>query len=136
MSDKIFTDEVKKQLEGIIPCAVNSTRAITPDCFDGIPAEYQPVFKIKGLTKADVIEMENLTKHYVENKVSDYDGYYNFIWNHITNWSNLYDLNTGKELKYDRQNFEAFPAVLVLSLFREYQIMNGVIDRAKEALTL
>lgn len=145
MSDMTFTDEVRRSLEGLLPCTVNSYHKFTPKIFseNGIDKKYWPIFQMKTLNARDMEEAQRLTDYATaENKI-EICGTYDFVRKKVVGWENLIDIIDGSKIEYKRDSekntdpnlFQEFPVKLVMQLYSELFVISGVSEREDKALT-
>lgn len=110
-----MTDELRKQMAGLLPMTKSSTYKYTPTMFMVVDEEYRPVFEIKQFTNEDMIKVKELVIKEIDtgNKkkinIKEIDDrnteYMKLLFNVLVGWDNLYDLGTGNEFVFDG-NFE------------------------------
>ena len=105
----VITDEIKKQLIGLLPFDADATEEYTPTPFEKVPEKFRPVFTIRPLKQVErermslyinklaVMEsMETKQKESMElnDKMND------IIRQCVVSFGNYYDIGTKKLIKY------------------------------------
>ena len=110
MNKIVMTDEVRRQMAGLLPMNSSSTYKYTPDLFKDIPEEFRPVFEIKQFTNMEILKAKELIvselgspkKKVVIKEVDERNAeYMKLCHNVLVGWDNLYDLGSGELFIYD-----------------------------------
>lgn len=136
MEKIVMTEELRKQMAGLLPMNSSSTYKYTPDVFSSVDESFRPVFEIKQFNNITMLKVKELVvKDLDTNKkkftIKDMDDrnteYMKLLHGVLVGWENLYDLGTGELFDYDG-NFEtlmALPETIRTDIFTEALKISG-----------
>jgi hypothetical protein len=147
MEKRILTEEVRRELLGLVPFSVNSTDDFTPAVFlkkngNGefiLPEEFRPVFKIRCFT---VEEKRKVTKMLVNIKEAAEETVRESTRTVVVGWKNLFDAGSSQEIVFkpaqdggaDPELFSGIPASVAGALLFHASKISGIIDAEKLGL--
>jgi len=131
-----MTDELRKQMAGLLPMNRTSTYKYTPEAFDSIDESFRPVFEIKQFTNMSMLKVKELVVKEIDtNKkkinIKDIDDrnteYMKLLHEGLVGWDNLYDLGTGELFDYDGkfETMMALPEGIRTDIFSEALKISG-----------
>lgn len=140
MTDMIFNEKTRQELEGLLPCAVCVTKTFKPtSIFEGKVQKYCPSFQLSGITMGDMDRIKALSKYAKDIGQIDIQETYKFVAAHVKGWDNLFDIANNTEIKYSDENRElvvgSFPVGLIVAIQEELYNMAGITEREKQNLT-
>ena len=147
MNKRILTEDIRRELFGLVPFSSGSTDDFTPPVFlkknpEGgyiIPEEFRPVFKVRGFT---VEEKRGVAKMLINIKDADDNEVTEAARKAVTGWKNLFDAGTGAEIIFkaapdggaDAALFSEIPASIAGALLFHASKISGVIAAEKLSL--
>ncbi|MDR0307631.1 MAG: hypothetical protein LBI42_12455 [Chitinispirillales bacterium] len=147
MEKRMLTEDVKRELLGLIPFSAGSTDDFTPPAFlkmnsEGkhiIPEEFRPVFKIRSFT---VEEKRGVAKMLIKIKEAEEDAVTEATRKIVTGWKNLFDAGTGAEIAFtgapdggaDPVLFSQIPAAVAGAILFHGARISGVLAAEKLSL--
>lgn len=114
-----MTDELRKQMAGLLPMSKHSTYKFTPEVFNDVDENFKPVFEIKQFKNSSLLKVKELMVSELGNSKKKLDireidakntEYMKLAHECFVGWTNLYDLGTGELYEYDSE-FETFMAL-------------------------
>lgn len=131
-----FTEEVKKQLVGLLPVSQKKGIPFKPDIYRGDLQEFAPTIYIRSLTvdeqsslltelhKADVGKQNSVITKYAHLALISIE--------------NLIDFESGDYIEIPTKNgkveyefFKTLPTILISTIYREVEKVSGVIELPK-----
>lgn len=147
MEKRVLTEEIRRELLGLVPFSVNSTDDFTPTMFlkknnNGeflIPEEFRPVFKIRCFT---VEEKRKVTKMLINIKETAEDNVRENTRMVVVGWRHLFDAGSNEEVVFkaapdggaDPDLFAGIPASVAGALLFHASKISGIIDAEKLGL--
>lgn len=137
----IMSDEVKKQLLGILPFSADATEKFTPSSFDKINEQFKPVFELKPMNKKNKDEMiifqsQDVDKLTPKEKILLNDKMNNCIRMSVVGIENLYDLGINKLIEFETDKnkdccsnklWERIPSTIRSNLYFKVSIISGLM---------
>jgi len=147
MEKRILTEEIRRELLGLVPFSAGSADDFTPPVYlkknsEGgyaIPEEFRPVFKIRCFT---VEEKRAVAKLLVNIKEADEETVTEAARKTVMGWKNLFDAGSNEEVVFksapdgsaDHTLFSQIPAAVAGALLFHASRISGII--ASEKLSL
>jgi len=139
MSKITMTDEIRKQMAGLLPMNASSTYKYTPDVFMKVDEAFRPVFEIKQFNNISMLKIKDLvikeldinnsSKKKLNLKEVDERTieYMKTLHSVLVGWTNLYDLGTGELFDYDGEydTMMALPESIRTDLLTEALKISG-----------
>jgi len=109
MGKIVMTEEIRRQMAGLLPMNSTSTYKYTPDMFMKVDEAFRPVFEIKQLNNLAMskikdlvlIELDKKKKINIKETDARTNEYMMILHKVFVGWTNLYDLGTGELIDYD-----------------------------------
>jgi len=131
-----MTDEIRKQMAGLLPMNTSSTYKYTPDVFLNVDEAFRPIFEIKQFNNITILKVKDLVlkeldggKKKINLKEVDERNteYMKILHSVLVGWTNLYDLGTGELFEYDGQydTMMALPESIRTDIFSEALKISG-----------
>lgn len=131
-----MTDELRKQMAGLLPMNSSSTYKYTPDVFMSVDEAFRPVFEIKQFNNMSMLKVKELvvqeldtTKKKINIKEVDARNteYMKLLHSILVGWDNLYDLGSGELFEYDGkfETLMALPETIRTDMFSEALKISG-----------
>jgi len=147
MEKHVLTEEVRRELLGLVPFAAGSVDDFTPPQYlkksaEGeylIPEKFRPVFKVRGFT---VEEKRNVAKILTAIKETDEAVVVEAARKVVTGWKNLFDAGSGNEIVFkaapdggaDPELFSGIPAAIIGTILFHASKISGIIAAEKLSL--
>lgn len=131
-----MSDELRKQMAGLLPMNNTSTYKFTPEIFEKFDEAFRPVFEIKQFNNLSMLKVkEMIYNEYGSNKkkidIKDIENknieYMKLVHDVLIGWENLYDLGTGDLFVYDGkfETMMALPETIRTDIFTEALKISG-----------
>ncbi len=137
--------DLRNQLTGLLPMDNDAQYSFTPEIFDDIPEEYQPIFNIKQLTNEQIILVKGMlyddamnmdkkkTKSKLQAELKRKSAEYIDILNEVVvGWDNLFKIVNGDELeaiKYSKDSVKNLPEIIRSELFAKAIEISGFLPK-------
>jgi len=147
MEKRILTEEIRRELLGLVPFSAGSADDFTPPVYlkknsEGgyaIPEEFRPVFKVRCFT---VEEKRGVTKMLVNIKDVDEESVTEAARKAVVGWKNLFDAGSNEELVFksspeggaDPALFSMIPPAVTGALLFHASRISGIIAAEKLSL--
>ena len=96
--ERIMNEETKKKMRGLLPYSDKTIFSFTPSCYnvEGVEDCYKPVFKMRGLTRSEHMELVRISQVVMEAKDNGKDSgditteQLAVVRSIIVSWENVY----------------------------------------------
>lgn len=133
MTKRIFTEEEKKKLYGLLPISQESGIPYKPKVYKGEMEKFAPTIYIRSWTVDEhsgfVADIQGENKDF--NKVI-----YQHSLKAVLNITDLYNIE-GEEIIFNdnpRKSFESLPFLVVMDIFNEIKLISGLREAEAEGL--
>lgn len=144
MAEKVFDEEVRKQLLGVLPFSVSATINYTPAQYDEIPEEFRPNFLLRAFNKAESEKVRATLLRASTMKTLDLEkATKEFVRQCVMGWDNLIDAGTMDPIDYKEEAgvggcskdlFDTLPVSVVGDIFKYIARISGLLNIEKLGL--